>query len=119
MTTIAQGDLPDLDYPQTLNTSQKQDTKERSIASMKHDREVLKAGTTAIEGSFSRMKTVTLDDDQKIVVQYRLQAPDTTYWHRARRLLGAVVPEIYEVSDDELGDTKAFTYIMPFIPSTP
>jgi hypothetical protein len=65
---------------------------------MKHDREVLEVGTTALEGSFSRMKTVTLDDDQKVVVQYHLQALDTTYWHTARRLLGAVVPEISEVS---------------------
>ncbi|KAI9706859.1 MAG: hypothetical protein M1820_004638 [Bogoriella megaspora] len=105
----------DADLPKCLNTSSKQATKARQLAHLHSGIPAKKARAPRPQGFFSRTMIVTLQNDEEIVIQFRPEPLDLDSFKVARRVLGAIVPDIQIIQDEELKDDGIWAYWMTCI----
>ncbi|KAL8942015.1 MAG: hypothetical protein Q9216_001905 [Gyalolechia sp. 2 TL-2023] len=92
----------DADLPESLNTSSKQTTKARQLAHLHTGIPTTKARTSQPPGFFSRPAIVTLENGEEVVIQFRPEPLDLEPFVLARKVLGAAVPLIEGIPDEEL-----------------
>ncbi|KAL8724464.1 MAG: hypothetical protein Q9166_007933 [cf. Caloplaca sp. 2 TL-2023] len=106
----------DADLPKCLNTSSKQTTKARQLAHLHSGIPAKKARTPRPLGFFSRTVIVTLQNDEEVVIQFRPEPLDLEPFEIARKVLGAAVPNIKAIQDEELEHEGIRVYWMTCIP---
>lgn len=104
------------DLPKCLNTASKQAKKARQLAHSHSGIPVKKAQGPRLQGFFSRTVIVTLQNDDKLVIQFRPEPLDLETFEVARRALGPVVPEIKLLQDEELEGEGIWPYWMTCVP---
>ncbi|KAI9658972.1 MAG: hypothetical protein M1821_001932 [Bathelium mastoideum] len=106
----------DADLPKCLNTSSKQSTQARRLAHLHSGISAKKARGPRPQGFFSRTVIVTLQNDEDVVIQFRPEPLDLEPFQVARRVLGAAVPDIEVIQDQELKSEGIWVYWMTCIP---
>ncbi|WEW54614.1 hypothetical protein PRK78_000034 [Emydomyces testavorans] len=109
----------DADMPKCLNTPTKQAKKAKLLAELHSGIPAKKASGPGIQGFFSRTMIVTLKNKEELVIQFRPEPLDIEPFKVARESLGAVVPTIELLEDDELKSEGIWTYCMNRLPGEP
>ncbi|KAF1828993.1 hypothetical protein BDW02DRAFT_574389 [Decorospora gaudefroyi] len=105
----------DADLPKCLNTPSKQTTKARQLAHLHLGIPSKQARGPRPQGFFSRTVIVTLQDGKDIVIQFRPEPLDLEPFQVARRVLGAAVPDVKVIQDEELECEGIWVYWMTCI----
>ena len=92
----------DADMPNCLNTPSKQATKARQLAYLHSSIPAKEAHGPRPQGFFSRTMIVTLQNGEDVVIQFRPEPLDLESIQVARRALGAIVPNIKVIEDEEM-----------------
>ncbi|KAF2458990.1 hypothetical protein BDY21DRAFT_339471 [Lineolata rhizophorae] len=106
----------DADMPKCLNTSSKQATKARQLAHLHSGIPAKKARGPRPQGFFSRTMIVTLQNGEDVVIQFRPEPLDLGSFQVARRALGAIVPDVKVIEDEEMEREGIWVYWMECIP---
>lgn len=106
----------DADMPSCLNDPSKQMAKALDLANIYFNNDAKEARMARPQGFFSRTVIVNLGSGKEIVIQFRVEILDITPFDIARRTLGSVVPEIQEISDQELRKEGIRVYWMNCMP---
>ncbi|KAF2463818.1 uncharacterized protein BDR25DRAFT_307529 [Lindgomyces ingoldianus] len=106
----------DADLPKCLNTPSKQASKARQLAHMHSGILAKKARGPRPQGFFSRTMIVTLQNGEDVVIQFRPEPLDLESFQVARRALGAIVPNIKVMEDEDLECEGIWVYWMECIP---
>ncbi|KAF1993663.1 hypothetical protein P154DRAFT_527597 [Amniculicola lignicola CBS 123094] len=106
----------DADMPKCLNTPSKQATKARQLAHLHSGIPAKKARGPQPQGFFSRTMIVTLQNGEDVVIQFRPEPLDLESFQVARRALGAIVPDIKVIEDEEMEREGIWVYWMECIP---
>ncbi len=110
------GICSDDDLPECLNTASKQAEKARHLAFLYSPIPTEWAEGPQLQGFFSRTMIVTLENDHRIVIQFRRQPLETEPFITARKVFGPVVPEINLLEDQSLEREGIWAYYMTYIP---
>lgn len=105
----------DADLPNCLNTLSKQATKARQLAHLHSGIPAKKARGPRPQGFFSRTVIVTLHNGEEVVIQFRPETLELEPFEVARRVLGAAVPDIKVIQDEELEREGIWVYWMTCI----
>ncbi|KAL8908650.1 MAG: hypothetical protein Q9171_005362 [Xanthocarpia ochracea] len=106
----------DTDLPECLDTSSKQTIKAQQLAHLHSGIPTKKARTSRPPGFFSRTVIVTLQNDEEVVIQFRPEPLDLEPFEVARKVLGAAVPGVTVIQDEELEHDGIWVYWMTCIP---
>ncbi len=106
----------DDDMPECLNTSSKQAEKARDLALLYSPIPARWVEGPQLQGFFSRTMIVTLQNDHKIVIQFRHQPLETEPFITARKEFGPIVPEINLLEDQSLEFEGIWVYCMTYVP---
>ncbi|KAL8861264.1 MAG: hypothetical protein Q9178_002480 [Gyalolechia marmorata] len=106
----------DIDLPERLNTSSKQIIKAQQLAYLHSGIPAKKARTSRPPGFFSRTVIVALQNEEEVVIQFRPEPLDLEPFEVARKVLGAAVPVVTEIQDEELEHDGIWVYWMTCIP---
>ncbi|KAL9079626.1 MAG: hypothetical protein Q9157_001511 [Trypethelium eluteriae] len=106
----------DADLPKCLNTPSKQTTQARRLAHLHSGIAAKKARGPRPQGFFSRTAIVTLQNGEDVVIQFRPEPLDLEPFQVARRVLGAVVPDVEVIQNTELECEGIWVYWMTCIP---
>ncbi|OCK92322.1 uncharacterized protein K441DRAFT_662923 [Cenococcum geophilum 1.58] len=106
----------DADLPKCLNTPSKQATKARQLAHLHSGIPAKKARGPRPQGFFSRTMIVTLQNGEDVVIQFRPEPLDLESFQVARRALGAIVPDVKVIEDEDMEREGIWVYWMECIP---
>ena len=104
------------DLPRSLDTSRKQISRAKRIASERFDLPAKSTRQPSEPGFFSRTVIVKLEDDREVVVQFRPEILDLKPFIVAKSVLGALVPDIEEILVEALAKDHVWTYLMTCVP---
>ncbi|OTA68384.1 hypothetical protein K449DRAFT_386691 [Hypoxylon sp. EC38] len=108
--------ITDNDLPELINTPSKRAMKANQLA-IKH----LGIGVKSVDkpppqGVFSRTMFLTLENDRKVVIQFRTEPLDLDAFKIAKEVLGSVVPYARALRDEELERQRAWASLFPRMP---
>ncbi|RMZ79091.1 hypothetical protein DV738_g3434, partial [Chaetothyriales sp. CBS 135597] len=106
----------DSDLPKCLNTPSKQAKKARQLAELHLGIPAKKTRAPRPQGFFSRTVIVTLKNGEEVVIQFRPEPLDVEPFNVARKALGATVPDVTPLADEELEHQGLRAYSMTCIP---
>ncbi|CAF9920911.1 MAG: hypothetical protein GOMPHAMPRED_002174 [Gomphillus americanus] len=104
------------DMPRSLDTSRKQISRAKHIASERFGLPAKSTRQPSEPGFFSRTVIVKLKDDREVVVQFRPETLDLKPFIVAKSVLGALVPDIEEILVEALAKDRIWTYLMTCVP---
>jgi hypothetical protein len=109
----------DSEFPDFLNTSEKQITKAKQLALQHLGFEPIAAQHVALQGMFSKTVRVSFRNGGDGIIQFRIEPLDTEPFTRARNVLGEFIPLIEAIDDIELTSAGIWPFYMNCIPGKP
>jgi hypothetical protein len=109
----------DFEFPDFLNTSDKQLRRAEHLAQQYTGSDTVSAQHVVFEGMFSKTVRVTLKDGRIVIIQFRIEPLDTEPFVRARKVLGDFVPVIEALEDPQLVAAGIWPFYMNCITGRP
>jgi hypothetical protein len=106
-------------FPTELNNAEKQIQQAKELAAQHLGIKAKSANLTTTQGCFSKTVELTLENSEDIIIQFRIEPPDTEPFRRARTLLGDKVPLIEAINDPNLVNAGIWPFYMSRIPGKP
>ncbi|KAI9801623.1 MAG: hypothetical protein M1825_003302 [Sarcosagium campestre] len=106
----------DSEFPENLNTTEKQITEAKLLIADHLAIPVREAKPVGIQGCFSKTYDVTLQDGRNVIVQFRIEPLDVGPFATAHQLLGDQVPTIEAIEAPHLTQQKVWPFYMSKVP---
>jgi hypothetical protein len=108
----------DDDFPEILNTSEKQAAGVKRPASKHLHVPATDAKPVEVQGCFSKTFDVSMEDGRNVIIQLRIEPLDAKPFAVAHGLLGDKVPTIEAINAPHLQQQKVWPFYMTRIPGT-